>query len=163
VSLVVDVQYALDDASEDDGELPSSEDFRRWAAAALADRCPTGEMTLRVVGLEEGAALNRTYRRRNGPTNVLSFPVETPAEMDPPLLGDIVICASVVRREAEEQHKTLQAHWAHMTVHGTLHLLGYDHQESEEAEIMEHLERDILAGLGYPDPYADEQPTRAAS
>lgn len=157
MSLLVDVQYALDDA-----ELPSAEDFQRWASAALAGRCPVGEMTLRVVDLAEGTALNQTYRSRSGPTNVLSFPVENPAETDPPLLGDVVICAPVVKREAGEQHKTPLAHWAHMTVHGALHLLGYDHEEAEDAEVMERLECDILAGLGYPDPYAAEKATRAA-
>ena len=162
MTLVVDVQYALDDPAEDDSELPSPEDFQRWASAALAGRCPAGEMTVRVVGMVEGAALNQTYRRRSGPTNVLSFPIENPAETDPPLLGDVVICAPMVRREAEEQYKTTQAHWAHMTVHGALHLLGYDHEETEEAEIMERLERDILAGLGYADPYAAEKAARAA-
>ena len=157
MTLVVDVQYALDEPAEEDGELPTPEDFRRWASAALAGRCPAGEMTVRVVGLTEGTALNQTYRRRGGPTNVLSFPIENPAETDPPLLGDVVICAPVVKREAGEQHKTPLAHWAHMTVHGALHLLGYDHEEAEEAEVMERLERDILAGLGYPDPYAAEK------
>lgn len=162
MTLVMDVQYALDDAGGGDDELPSAEDFRRWAAAALAGRCPAGEITLRVVGLAEVTVLNRTYRHRNEPTNVLSFPVEIAVDLEPPLLGDIVICAPVVRREAAEQHKDRRAHWAHLTVHGTLHLLGYDHLETEEAETMERLERDILAGLGYPDPYAAEQAVQAA-
>ena len=108
-------------------------------------------MTIRVVGMAEGAALNETYRHRKGPTNVLSFPYEDTTDTALPLLGDLVICAPVVMREAKEQDKPPQAHWAHLTVHGSLHLLGYDHEEAEQAEIMEGLEKDVLAGLGYAD------------
>ena len=163
MTVVVDVQFAVDDKAQTGDTLPAAQDFERWAAAALEGRCAAGEMTIRVVDLAEGTALNETYRRRGGPTNVLSFPVEETAETEPPLLGDVVICAPVVMREAREQHKTAQAHWAHITVHGSLHLLGYDHDEAEEAEDMERLETTILAGLGYPDPYAEEKTIRAAS
>ena len=163
MTLVVDVQYAVDGTAEAGNGCPSPREFERWAAAALAGRCAAGEMTVRVVGLDEGTALNEAYRHRSGPTNVLSFPCENTPEMEIPLLGDLVICAPVVMREAREQHKTPEAHWAHMTVHGSLHLLGYDHEETKEAEDMERLESAILTGLGYPDPYADEKEIRAAS
>jgi probable rRNA maturation factor len=163
MTLVVDVQYAVDATAEDGNSLPSPQAFERWVAAALAGRCAAGEMTIRVVDLTEGTALNEAYRHRNGPTNVLSFPYENTPEIEIPLLGDLVICAPVVMREAREQHKTPEAHWAHMTVHGSLHLLGYDHEEAREAEDMESLESAILTGLGYPDPYADEKEIRAAS
>ena len=143
------------------GALPPAADFRRWAEAALAgadfhDPC---EMSVRIVGIAESAALNAGYRHKDGPTNVLSFPFETPPGivLDAELLGDLVICAPVVVREAGEQHKPEAAHWAHLTVHGTLHLLGYDHLDDAEAEAMEALEIRILAGLGYPNPYADDE------
>ena len=163
MTLVVDVQYAVDESEVGDDPLPSPRDFEHWALAALAGRRAQGEMTIRVVGMAEGAALNETYRHRKGPTNVLSFPYEDTTDTALPLLGDLVICAPVVMREAKEQDKPPQAHWAHLTVHGSLHLLGYDHEEAEQAEIMEGLEKDVLAGLGYADPYAEEKEIRAAS
>ena len=104
----------------------------------------------------EGRALNRHYRGKDYATNVLSFPADLPAGVKMPLLGDLVICAPVVVREAREQRKSPQAHYAHLTVHGVLHLLGWDHDDDKEAEAMEQLEREILAGLGLPDPYAEE-------
>ncbi|MEW6647703.1 MAG: rRNA maturation RNase YbeY [Pseudomonadota bacterium] len=134
--------------------LPAEDDFRSWVEAALAGRRAEAELTIRVVDEEESAELNGTYRHKQGPTNVLSFPFEAPPGVALPLLGDIVICAPVVAREAQEQDKTAAAHWAHMTVHGCLHLLGYDHIDPAEAEIMENLERDVLSALGYADPYA---------
>jgi len=133
--------------------LPAEDDFRSWVEAALAGRRAEAELTIRVVDAEESAELNGTYRHKQGPTNVLSFPFEAPPGVELPLLGDIVICAPVVAREAAEQGKTAAAHWAHMTVHGCLHLLGYDHIAPDEAEIMESLERDVLSALGYADPY----------
>lgn len=133
--------------------LPAAGDFRRWVDAALSGRRDEAELTIRVVDEPESAELNGTYRHKQGPTNVLSFPFEAPPGVELPLLGDIVICAPVVAREAAEQGKTAAAHWAHMTVHGCLHLLGYDHIEPEEAEIMETLEKDVLSALGYADPY----------
>lgn len=133
--------------------LPAEDDFRRWTEAALAGRRAEAELTIRVVDEQESAELNGTYRHKPGPTNVLSFPFQAPPGVELPLLGDIVICAPVVAREAAEQGKAAAAHWAHMTVHGCLHLLGYDHIDPAEAEIMEHLERHVLSALGYADPY----------
>src|SRR3569832_465375 len=120
--------------------FPSPAVFERWVQAALGGERDEAEVSLRIVGADEGAALIATYRHRAGPTNVLSFPSDSPAEMEPPLLGDVVICAPVVAREAREQGKAALAHWAHMTVHGILHLLGYDHEAPEEADAMERRE-----------------------
>lgn len=111
------------------------------------------EMTVRVVGDKEAAQLNHQFREKDYPTNVLSFPFESPVELPVQLLGDLVICQSVVEREAKEQHKSSIAHWTHMVIHGTLHLLGYDHIQEEDAVEMEALERQIMASLDYPDPY----------
>jgi probable rRNA maturation factor len=150
LTITVEVQFACD------GELPSQEEFRRWASAALVDGHEgDGELTVRLVDEVEGADLNARYRHRTGATNVLSFPFENPPGVDLPLLGDIVICAPVVAREASEQGKPVKAHWAHLVVHGALHLLGHDHQEPGEARRMETLETAVLAALGIPDPYAD--------
>jgi probable rRNA maturation factor len=158
VKLDVEIQFALEDKTG----VPSADDLCHWADAAFAlaeeafDRAP--QMTLRIVDEPEITELNSTYRHKAKPTNVLSFPFEAPPGIPPgalePTLGDVVICALVVAREAAEQHKTPAAHWAHMVVHGTLHLLGYDHMNDAEAEEMEALETRILASLGYPDPYA---------
>ena len=135
---------------------PSETQFRQWCELALRQRSGDSELTIRIVDEAEGQDLNRTYRQRDYPTNVLSFPADVPDDMlDIPLLGDLVICAAVVEREAQEQGKTAEAHWAHMVIHGCLHLLGYDHLEDEEAEEMEGLERELLAELGFPDPYAE--------
>ncbi|MBK1726023.1 rRNA maturation RNase YbeY [Halorhodospira neutriphila] len=147
---------ALELAFQPAAALPSPAEaaFREWLAAALAASGRGGEVTVRVVDAAESQALNRDYRGRDAPTNVLSFPFEPPPGIDDPgILGDLVICAAVVAREAAEQGKPERAHWAHMTVHGALHLLGYDHQHDAEAERMEAEERRILAGLGFPDPY----------
>jgi probable rRNA maturation factor len=111
------------------------------------------ELTIRIVDEAEIAELNSRYRKKNGVTNVLSFPFDAPAQVDIPLLGDIVICAPVVRREASEQSKSVVAHWAHMVVHGTLHLLGFDHDEPGKAHEMEAMETRILADLGFDNPY----------
>ena len=118
-----------------------------------AKRRKATELAIRIVGLEEGQALNRDYRGKDYPTNVLSFPAELPPGVALPLIGDLAICAPVVAREAAEQGKKPTQHWAHMTVHGVLHLLGYDHLEDAEAERMESLETRILASLGIADPY----------
>ncbi|MDH5831900.1 rRNA maturation RNase YbeY [Luteimonas sp. M1R5S18] len=138
--------------------LPSAVSFRRWVAAALAGRIREADLAIRVVGTKEGRALNRHYRGRDYATNVLSFPADLPRGLPPgvrmPLLGDMVLCAPVVAREARAQRKPLNAHYAHLTVHGALHLLGWDHADAREAEAMEQLEREILAGLGIDDPYA---------
>ena len=141
--------------------IPAATSFRRWAAAALAGRIRQADLSIRIVDAPEGRALNRHYRGKDYATNVLSFPADLPEGLPPgvrmPLLGDLVICAPVVAREAQEQGKPLSAHYAHLTVHGTLHLLGWDHEDSREAEAMEQLEREILAGLGIADPYAHDE------
>ena len=141
-----------------DCALPSPDDgsFERWVAAALDGRRDEAVVSLRVVDAEEGRALNAQWRGRDAPTNVLSFPAELPEEVGLPLLGDLVLCAPVVAREAAEQGKAVDDHWAHLVVHGVLHLLGMDHQDDSEAEAMEALEREILTALGIADPYAGE-------
>lgn len=149
MSIYLDYQLALEPESAVPGEAAVS----RWVAAALAGRRDEAELTVRIVDEDESSELNSTYRKKQGPTNVLSFPFEAPPGVELPLLGDIVVCAPVVAREAREQGKAPDAHWAHMVVHGCLHLLGYDHMETEEAEAMETLEAEVLAGLGYPNPY----------
>ena len=135
--------------------LPSSTSFRRWVAAALrgAKHRKPAELAIRIVDIDEARALNNAYRGKDYATNVLSFPAELPPELKLPLLGDLAICAPVVLREASEQGKPPKDHWAHLTVHGVLHLLGYDHIEENEAEAMEALETSVLAGLGIADPY----------
>jgi len=149
--LVLAVGYAVPRAG-----LPAAASFRRWAEAALrgARRRKPAELAIRIVGLDEGRALNRDYRGKDYATNVLSFPAELPPGIALPLIGDLAICAPVVLREAAEQAKRPRDHWAHLTVHGVLHLLGYDHIDDGEAEAMETLETRILAGLGIADPYA---------
>ncbi|CUA83396.1 rRNA maturation RNase YbeY [Pseudidiomarina woesei] len=138
--------------------LPSEASFESWVEAALlhVNHQQEAELTIRIVDPEEGLELNQQYRGKDYATNVLSFPFESPVPLPVNLLGDLVICAAVVADEADKQGKQLQAHWAHMVVHGTLHLLGYDHIEDDEAEHMEQLETTILAALGYADPYADD-------
>ena len=148
MTLEVDVQIA----SEED-DLPGQPQFRTWANAALGDEQRDSELTIRVVDEKEGALLNSRYRHKDGATNVLSFPYDSPPGIDLPLLGDIVICAPVVRREAKEQSKSEDSHWAHMVVHGSLHLLGFDHEHDEEARKMEAMETRILSELGYDNPY----------
>ncbi len=139
-------------------ELPSEAQLRQWCELALRQRTAPSELTIRIVDEAEGRELNLTWRGKDYATNVLSFPAEIPEGLlDIPLLGDLVICAQVVAREAGEQGKSLDAHWAHLTLHGCLHLLGYDHIDDDEAEEMEALERQLLAELGYPDPYACDE------
>ncbi|MFC0444497.1 rRNA maturation RNase YbeY [Pseudidiomarina halophila] len=153
MTVTVDIQDASNGA-----KLPSTDDIQSWVEAALqGHEWNDGEveLTVRIVAEDEGLELNRDYRERDYATNVLSFPFSAPIPMPVTLLGDLVVCAPVVAREAQEQGKTLDAHWAHMIVHGTLHLLGYDHIEDTEAEHMERLETTILTGLGYSDPYAE--------
>jgi probable rRNA maturation factor len=138
--------------------VPPRKELERWARAALTAGV-RGEVTVRIVGESESAALNSRYRGKKGATNVLSFPagaVEAPAAAAAELLpaGDLVICADVVAREAREQGKALAAHWAHMVVHGALHLQGYDHENTRDASLMEARERSLLAELGFPDPYS---------
>jgi len=147
----VEVQYAVEAP-----DLPAEGDVHRWVAAALAGRRGEAEVVVRIVDEAESAELNGTYRGKHYATNVLSFPFEAPPGVAMSLLGDLVICAPVVAREAAEQGKAGMAHWAHMVVHGTLHLIGYDHETDAEAEEMEGLEREILAGLGIGDPYGED-------
>lgn len=132
--------------------VPAVVSFRTWAAVSVV-RKGWREVGIRIVDREESAALNSAYRGKAGPTNVLSFPFEPPVGVVSPMLGDLVICAPVVAAEAEEQGKPLRSHWAHLTVHGLLHLQGYDHMDETEAREMERLEIRILKKLGIPDPY----------
>lgn len=152
----VHLDVAVSYATERRG-VPSSASFRKWAAAALESRIREADLSIRIVGEEEGRSLNRHYRGKDYATNVLSFPAELPEGLPEgvrlPLLGDLVICAPVVAREAAEQGKRVNDHYAHLTVHGTLHLLGWDHEDEADAEAMEALERGILAALGVADPY----------
>ncbi len=171
MKLSLDIQNACEDS---DDEQPPPRDLEHWVGLTLqavtrqsgprptpSHRAPSSsvedtdnaELTIRIVDEPEISELNQNYRHKSGSTNVLSFPADIPAIIDSPLLGDLVICATVVAREAEQQHKSLPAHWAHMVVHGTLHLLGYDHIEDGDAEQMEALEVHILAALNIANPY----------
>lgn len=150
VVLDVAVSYALPRAG-----IPAASSFRSWVAAALHGRIREADLAVRLVDEAEGRSLNRHYRGKDYATNVLSFPAELPEGVKLPLLGDLVICAPVVAREAAGQDKPLREHYAHLTVHGVLHLLGWDHEDDVEAEAMEQLEREILAGLGIGDPYRE--------
>jgi probable rRNA maturation factor len=138
--------------------LPHPSQFREWVGSTLDDQYDDAELTIRIVDEEEMTELNETYRKKHGATNVLSFPADVNPEFDLQLLGDIVICAPVVQQEANDGDIDLLAHWAHMVVHGTLHLLGYDHVEKDEAEKMEEIEKQILTELGFPAPYGDKPP-----
>ena len=152
IQLDVSVSYGLPRTG-----LPSAASFKRWAAAACEGRIKKADLAIRLVDNKEGTSLNRHYRGKECATNVLSFPAELPTGVDlpMPLLGDLVICAPVVLKEAKEQKKAANAHFAHLTVHGVLHLLGLDHEDEREAEAMELIERELMAGLGYDDPYAE--------
>lgn len=152
------IEVQLGEQTEQLPDIPDDQTLAEWAcAAARGAGGAVGEITLRVVDSSESRALNSSYRGKDAPTNVLSFPFEMPegipVEHQDMILGDIAICAEVVAHEAAEQGKLPEAHWAHMVVHGVLHLLGFDHLHEEEAADMEALETRILAGLGFPDPY----------
>ncbi|OZG72390.1 rRNA maturation RNase YbeY [Hahella sp. CCB-MM4] len=151
MTLDVDMQIA----SESE-QLPDEQNIIRWAAAALQTD-DEQEVTVRIVDEEESQQLNHQYRGKDRPTNVLSFPFESPPGIILPLLGDLVICAPVVEKEAIEQHKTLEAHWAHMVIHGMLHLQGYDHILDQDAEVMENLEKGLMQKLGFDNPYAADE------
>ena len=148
----LDLQIACEGFS-----IPSEEQFKLWAEHAFENSLKKtrehGELTIRIVDSDESQTLNNTYRQKDKPTNVLSFPAEIPEFIESDLLGDLVICAPVVIAEAKEQGKTEADHWAHMVIHGTLHLLGYDHIKDGEAEEMEVLETSILQTLSIASPY----------
>jgi probable rRNA maturation factor len=144
----ISVQYAV----AADG-MPDEDAIRQWATLALQAGREDAELSVRVVDTAEITALNRQYRGKDGATNVLSFPFEEMTGVETALLGDVVVCAPVVAAEAVQQGKPLQAHWAHLVIHGVLHLQGYDHHGDVEAQRMEALESKLLARLGYPDPW----------
>lgn len=139
--------------------IPGDEAFQIWMKAVPAQPDLLYSLAIRIVDEEEARLFNRDYRGRDYATNVLSFPAELPEGLPDEIrnaqLGDLLICAPVVAREAREQNRPAADHWAHLTIHGILHLLGYDHVGPEDAAVMEALETDILAGLGIPDPYVD--------
>lgn len=145
----LDVQREVD-------ALPTDDEFLKWLSETLNfEKHSDTELTIRLVDEEESAELNQQYRHKKGPTNILSFPFDAPDEVELNLLGDLVICVDIVKKEAIEQKKEELAHWAHMIIHGTLHLLGYDHLTDEQASIMETKEIKILSQLGYSDPYRE--------
>ena len=148
MSIILDLQLATEAK-----DLPDERQIQQWLDAAILPFQAEAEVTVRIVDEAESQQLNFDYREKNKPTNVLSFPFECPPGIELPLLGDLVICAQVVAKEAAEQNKTLSAHWAHMVVHGSLHLLGFDHINEEDATEMEAEEIQILAELGFADPY----------
>lgn len=151
--VIIDLQIACEQVDN----LPTEQQIQTWANLAVQAELADVEITVRIVDEAESHELNLAYRGKDKPTNVLSFPFECPEEVQINLLGDLVICRQVVEKEAEEQNKPLMAHWAHMVVHGCLHLLGYDHIDESEAEEMENLETQIMQSLGFEDPYASEK------
>lgn len=134
-------------------DIPASSHFNSWVKAALQPYKSKAEVCICIVTPEESQELNYRYRAKNKPTNVLSFPLELPDNIDLPLLGDLVVCADIVKQEALAQNKQVKDHWAHMIIHGCLHLIGFDHIKDNEAEEMEQIERQILSSLGIDDPY----------
>jgi len=156
ISLYLDLQQMV--VSD---KIPARETIELWIKTALSEATDQRhkvlddeyELTLRIVDKDEIQTLNKTYRHKDKPTNVLSFPFEAPAQVQLPLLGDLVICHDVVLEEAHQQQKTIAHHWAHMVIHGVLHLIGYDHMDDSEAQSMENLEIQILDKLGIADPY----------
>lgn len=157
MELYVDLQLA----TEDQQALPDLAQLEKWISttllAASDEMRDDAELTVRIVDSEESQQLNHQYRDKDKPTNVLSFPFQNPPGITLPLLGDLVICKQVVEKEAMEQQKALTSHWAHMLVHGTLHLLGYDHIDDDEAEEMESIETKLLIELGFSAPYLSEK------
>lgn len=148
MAIELDLQIAC--ATE---SLPSQDDFQRWVDIALLPYNKPFELTIRIVEQEESQSLNAQYRNKNKPTNVLSFPFEVPEGVELNLLGDLIICADIVESEALVQKKLSHDHWAHMVIHGCLHLLGFDHIDDNEADEMESLEISLLAKLKISDPY----------
>ena len=157
MELYVDLQLA----SENLQALPELAQFEAWVSATIIAASEQirdeAELTIRIVDSEESQQLNHQYRGKDKSTNVLSFPFQNPPGITLPLLGDLVVCKEVVEKEATEQEKPLISHWAHMTIHGTLHLLGFDHIEEDEAEAMESIETKLMIELGYSDPYLSEK------
>ncbi|MCK6262224.1 rRNA maturation RNase YbeY [Vibrio sp. ZSDE26] len=153
MSIELDLQLAV----KDEAGLPSEADIHLWLSKAVTSFQSNAEVTIRIVDTEESHELNHQYRGKDKPTNVLSFPFEAPPGVELDLLGDLIICRQVVEQEAIEQNKPLMAHWAHMVVHGSLHLLGYDHIDDDEADEMESLETEFLQSMGFKDPYIDEK------
>ncbi|TVO72480.1 rRNA maturation RNase YbeY [Sedimenticola selenatireducens] len=152
MNLLIELQHRV----EADG-APDPLQFQKWAEAALDNRLDHVELVIRVVDRDESQQLNRDYRGMDKPTNVLSFPFDAPEVVESNHIGDLVICAPVVAEEAQQQGKPLEAHWAHLVVHGVLHLLGFDHINDEQAEEMESLEVEVLDRLGFSDPYQSER------
>lgn len=160
MDITVDIQVAVDG-----DDTPEPDQIRSWIGAILNNKTISAsigsikpiEISVRIVDSNESQTLNAQYRDKNKPTNVLSFPADLPESLPVKLLGDLVICAPVVKTEAAEQGKPITAHWAHMVTHGTLHLLGYDHIDDDDADIMETLETKLLAGMGFNDPYLSEK------
>ena len=152
MSAILDIQYAIDSDN-----LPTQDDMQRWLDITLSGYSQTFSICVRIVDAEESQSLNSQYRGKDSPTNVLSFSFETPEyiEQEVEILGDLVVCASVVETEAKQQNKQLFEHWAHMIIHGTLHLLGFDHIKEDDAQEMEQLEKDLLFQLNISDPYND--------
>ena len=153
MSIQLDLQFAV----ENENELPTEYDFQTWLDKTIIPFQQEAELTIRIVDEQESRQLNHDYRGKEKPTNVLSFPFEAPPGIELDLLGDLIICRQVVEREAIEQNKPLMAHWAHMVVHGSLHLLGYDHIDDDDAEEMESLETEIMQSMGFNDPYIAEK------
>jgi len=154
----IDLQWGIDEQA-----IPTMEQCQKWVhASVLEPRCfEPVEMTIRIVDQQESQQLNADYRDKDKPTNVLSFEFEQPPGLvdigeELPYLGDLVICAEIVAKEAQEQNKSLEAHWAHMIIHGTLHLQGYDHIDEYDAEEMEGIEIEIMQNLGYANPYSEQ-------
>jgi probable rRNA maturation factor len=150
MNLYLDIQNASSAAL-----IPEEPDFMQWVEMALEGRRDEAELCIRIVDKAESQTLNKTYRHKDKPTNVLSFPFEAPEGVELELLGDLIICAPILEEEAIRQHKSLHDHWAHIVIHGTLHLLGYDHLSDQQAEAMESLETTLLARLNIDDPYTE--------
>ena len=148
----LDIQLATDFA-----EIPTAEMMQTWVDAVLKESEQDSEIVVRLVDEAESAGLNSQYRHKSGPTNVLSFPFEAPEGFETDLLGDLVICAPLLAQEAKQQNKALFDHWAHILIHGVLHLVGYDHLQDDEAEEMEALEIKILSTLNIDNPYLDRE------
>lgn len=151
MSIIVDFENATQQAT------PDAQSFEQWVKMALAESYEQAELSVRINGEEEMTALNDRFRGQNKPTNVLSFPADLPESLAIPFLGDIAICAPVIEREALEQHKLLESHYAHMVIHGALHLAGYDHIDDSAAKEMEALEIKIMGKLGFANPYEYER------